>query len=85
MDVQLELTHAFPWYADLSKPRQWVIFDMTFNLGLGGLKKFEKFLRAVEVGNYDTAAQEMIDSEWFSQVKSRGVELVQMMRGPENV
>lgn len=87
MDVQLEVTHAFPWYADLSKPRQWVILDMTFNMGLGGLKKFEKFLRAVELGNYDTAAAEMIDSDWYEQVKNRGVELVKMMRGlgPENI
>lgn len=81
MDVQLEVTHAFPWYADLSTPRQWVILDMTFNLGLGGLKKFEKFLRAVELGNYDTAAEEMLDSLWSRQVKSRALELAGMMRG----
>lgn len=82
-DVQLEVTHAFPWYADLSPARQWVILDMCFNLGLDGLKGFPKFLKAVEMGAYETAAAEMIDSQWFGQVKSRGVELVQMMRGTE--
>lgn len=85
MDVQLEVTHAFPWYADLSTARQWVILDMCFNLGLDGLRGFTKFLKAVEMGAYETAAAEMIDSQWYAQVKSRGVELVQMMRGPENV
>jgi lysozyme len=85
MDVQLEVTHAFPWYADLSQPRQWVILDMVFNMGLGGVRKFEKFLKAVELGNYDTAADEMLDSLWARQVKSRALELAQMMRGPETV
>lgn len=83
-DVQLEVTHAFPWYADLSTARQWVILDMCFNLGLDGLRGFTKFLQAVEMGAYETAAAEMIDSQWYAQVKNRGVELVQMMRGPEN-
>jgi len=82
-DVQLEVTHAFPWYAELSPPRQWVILDMAFNLGLAGLKKFARFLQAVELGNYDTAADEMLDSVWARQVKGRALELAQMMRGSE--
>ena len=80
-DIQLEVTHAFPWYTDLTQPRQWVILDMTFNLGLAGLKKFVKFLQAVELGNYDTAADEMLDSLWAKQVKDRALELAGMMRG----
>ena len=85
MDVQLEVMHVFPWYADLTTPRQWVILDMCFNVGLGGLKKFEKFLKAVELGNYDTAADEMLDSLWAKQIKSRAMELAQMMRGSAEV
>lgn len=77
--------HAFPWFADLSESRQDVILNMCFNLGLAGLKKFTKFLRAVELGNYDTAADEMLDSLWAKQVKSRALELAGMMRGPESV
>lgn len=80
-DVQLEVTHAFPWYAELSQPRQWVILDMVFNMGLGGVRKFKKFIQAVELGNYDTAADEMLDSLWAKQVKGRALELAQMMRG----
>ena len=77
--------HAFPWFADLSDDRKDVILNMCFNLGLAGLKKFAKFLQAVELGNYDTAADEMLDSLWSRQVKSRALELAGMMRGPENV
>ncbi|MGL5936040.1 MAG: glycoside hydrolase family protein [Cetobacterium sp.] len=84
-DVQLEVTHTFPWYAELSQPRQWVILDMCFNLGLHGLLEFRKFLKAVEMGAYETAANEMVESRWFGQVKGRGIELAQMMRGSESV
>jgi len=85
MRCEDDCLHAFPWFADLSEPRQHVMLNMCFNLGLAGLKKFAKFLTAVELGNYDTAADEMLDSLWAKQVKSRALELAQMMRGIETV
>lgn len=85
--VENECLHAFPWFAELSEARQDVILNMCFNLGLAGLKKFKKFLKAAEMGAYETAAHEMMDSDWAEQVKGRATELAQMMRGvgPENV
>lgn len=77
--------HEFPWFADLSEQRQWVIVDMRFNLGLAGLKQFKKFLRHVELGDYDSAADEMLKSKWAQQVKGRATELAAMMRGSEPV
>ena len=78
-----ECLHAFPWFADLSEQRKDVILNMCFNLGLAGLRKFKKFLKAVEMGAYETAAHEMMDSDWAEQVKGRALELAQMMRGTE--
>lgn len=83
LDVQLEVSHAFPWYADLTEQRQWVIVDMCFNLGLTRLSKFVKFLKAMELGNYDTAANEMLDSLWAKQVKGRAIELANIIRGSQ--
>ena len=85
MRVEDDCLHAFPWFADLSDDRKDVILNMCFNLGLSGLKKFAKFLQAVELGNYDTAADEMLSSLWARQTKGRAIELAQLMRGPENV
>ncbi|MDH4235612.1 MAG: glycoside hydrolase family protein [Nitrospira sp.] len=79
--VENECLHVFPWFSELSEARQEVILNMCFNLGLAGLKKFTKFLKAVELGNYDTAADEMLESLWAKQVKSRALELASMMRG----
>lgn len=84
-DAKNDCLHAFPWFAELTEPRQWVLIDMCFNLGLPRLKKFVKFLRAAELGDYDTAADEMLASLWSRQVKSRALELANLMRGPEVV
>lgn len=77
--------HAFPWFADLTQPRQAALIDMCFNLGLSRLKGFKKFLSAMEQGNYETAATEMLDSLWAKQVGVRAVELAQLMRGVDHV
>lgn len=80
-----ECLHAFPWFADLTLPRQWVMIDMCFNMGLAKLLVFKKFLQAMSLGDYDTAANEMLDSLWAKQVKNRALELATMIRGTEQV
>ena len=37
-------------------------------------------LKALEDGNYDKVADEMLDSKWAKQVKGRSIELAEMMR-----
>lgn len=73
--------HTFPWFAELTESRQDVIVNMCFNLGLKGLLGFKKFLKAVELGNYETAAHEMMDSDWAEQVGARALRLARIMRG----
>lgn len=75
-----DCVHAFPWFADLSVPRQWVLVDMCFNLGLTKLRQFAKMMQALSLGEYETAAQEMLDSDWATQVGSRATELAHLMR-----
>lgn len=58
-----------------------VLVNMVFNLGRPRLSKFKNMLAAVNDKNYTTAADEMIDSKWYRQVKRRGEELVEIMRG----
>ena len=57
-----------------------VLVNMAFNLGRTRLSKFKKMLGHVEEKNYLMAANEMIDSKWYRQVKTRGVELVNSMK-----
>lgn len=84
-DAYNDCLHAFPWFADLTQSRQWAMIDMCFNLGLTRLLGFKKFLQAMELGDYETAANEMLDSLWAKQVKGRALELAQLIRGTEQV
>jgi len=59
---------------------QRVLVNMAFNLGRSRLGKFKNMITAVNEGNYEKAADEMVDSKWYRQVKTRGVELVEIMR-----
>lgn len=72
--------HAFSWFAHLSETRQRVMIDMCFNLGLTKLSKFVKFLAAMASSDYDTAATEMLDSTWATQVGQRATTLATMIR-----
>ena len=52
------------------------LVNMCFNLGETGLSEFRRFLAAVIAQNWKTAAIEIIDSDWFDQVKMRAVRIV---------
>ena len=80
-DARNDCLHAFPWFSELDEARQWVLVNMCFNLGLTKLKGFYRFLTAVEMGQYDQAATEMLDSLWARQVKKRAHELAALMQG----
>lgn len=80
-DATNDCLHAFPWFADLTQERQWVIISMVFNVGLAGVKKFVRMLGYLELGDYDGAAREMHESRWAKQVGIRADELIVMMKG----
>ena len=70
------------FWSTLSPKRQNVLVNMVFNLGLGGVKKFKKFIQALEEKDYGRASLEMLDSKWAKQVGDRATELsIQMKNG----
>jgi len=75
-----ELNRNVPWWNDLNEARQAVMVNLCFNLGWPRLSLFENMLDAAEKGNWDRAADELMDSKWFSQVGLRGLELVEQLR-----
>lgn len=81
--AQREVQSAFIWWPKLTEARRFVLVDMCFNLGLSGLKKFTKMLTALEAGDFDTAADEMLNSRWAGQVGRRARENAAMMKSGE--
>jgi len=71
-------------FHELSEPRQQVLIDMAFNLGGDiGLLKFKKMLTALTSNDFATAAAEMLNSKWATQVGNRSKRLALMMK--ENI
>ena len=77
--AQTDLLTALPWCFSLSVPRYCVLWNMTFNMGIGHLLEFRLMLAAVREANYPEAAKQMMNSLWASQVKERAVELAEQM------
>ncbi len=50
------LAATLPNWNTYPAPAQEALFDMAFNLGLGGLKKFPSLLAAADAGHWDVAA-----------------------------
>jgi lysozyme len=71
---------TFPWFVRLDPVRQRVCVDMRFCLGPSKFRQFKKMIAALRKQDYATAADEIVDSEFYRQTKSRGVRLARWMR-----
>ena len=67
-------------FASLPDQVQRVLVNMAFNLGRSRLGKFKNMITAVNEGNWQKAADEMVDSRWYNQVGNRSIELENWMR-----
>ncbi len=73
--VTTELDRNLEWWIHLPEDIQRVLANMCFNLGITRLLKFKKFLAALEEHDWETAAVEMMDSRWATQVGPRAIRL----------
>jgi len=53
---------------------------MMFNMGRTRLSKFKGMKRGVDSRDWNAAADEMVDSNWYRQVTNRADRLVMRMR-----
>lgn len=74
-----ELDDKLPWWRKMEEPRQAVLLNMAFNMGVPKLLGFKRFLAAAESENWNSAAYEMGDSRWAEQVINRSRELITQM------
>ena len=82
-DVEIVLSDCetlYPDYYDLPEEVQLIIANMMFNMGRPRLSKFKGMKRGVDTRDWDTAADEMVDSGWYRQVTNRAERLVKRMR-----
>ena len=58
---------------------QRVLVNMTFNMGMTRLSKFQNFKKAIESNDWKQAAVEGRDSRWYNQVTNRAERLMTML------
>ena len=82
-DIETVLSDCELLYDDfehLPEDAQLIIANMMFNLGYPRLKKFVGMKSGVDARDWNKAADEMIDSNWYKQVPNRAGRLVKRMR-----
>ena len=67
-------------FDELPEEVQQIIANMMFNMGRTRLSKFRGMKRGVDARDWNAAADEMVDSRWYSQVNNRASRLVDRMR-----
>ena len=79
--IQKEVEH-WTFMESLSEPRQAVLLDMVFNMGISrfNANTWVKTFAAIQDNDWEKAANEMLESKWAKQVGQRAIRLSQMMR-----
>ena len=75
-----QLLNSFPWMGEFNDARISAMVNFTFNVGIGTVKKFKNTLSYMQSGDWDKAADEMMDSRWARQVGNRAVEVTEQIR-----
>jgi len=81
--VKAQIAQKLPWFTALDEPRQAVLIQMAFQMGIDGLMGFTNTLGAVRDQRYPQAAENMRQSLWAKQTPKRAVRLAYQMETGE--
>ena len=70
----------FPFFDSLPSDCKDVLMEMCYQLGVTGVSRFKKALKAMEDGDWEKAADEMLDSKWAKQTPNRAKEMSNIIR-----
>ena len=79
-DADAIAKQLFDNFGDLTEPRKAVLVNMAFNLGLKKLAAFAMLRSAISSGQWEQAADDMLESMWSKQVGQRAIRLAEQMR-----
>ena len=80
-DIRTVLFERQDWW-DHGRARRDVLVEMSYQLGVRGCINFKRMWIALHLPtpDYETAADEMLDSRWAKQTPERAEELARIMR-----
>ncbi len=80
IDRTIQECEQWDWFRDLQPSQQSVLIQLCFQLGYPRLTKFKRMLAALAEQDYETAADELLDSRFAEQVPRRAARLAEQMR-----
>ena len=75
-----ELAVRVPCWDEQPEIVQEALANMAYQLGVNGLLKFKRMLRAVALRHYGEAARHALDSKWAEQTPNRARRVANMIR-----
>ena len=81
-DIELclnELMERLNYFETLPTEVQETLVNLCFNMGISRLMKFQLMLGAIQAGQYELAAKELLDSRYARQVGKRAEELAAIL------
>jgi len=69
----------YAWFTSQDSVRQAAITNMAFNLGVAGLLHFPHFLGYLQAKQYESAAAELVNTPWHTQVGARADRIIAMI------
>jgi len=81
--IQFELEKHISFWNELNDARKYVLINMAYQMGIGGLLQFHAMLKSLGSKDYDGAAIEMKDSVWYRDFTTRASRLVKIMQSGE--
>ncbi len=67
-EAEQDVTRTWPWVAQLDGPRQAVLYELCFNLGLTRLRKFEPTMLVISARRFAEAADRLLRTKWADDV-----------------
>ena len=80
LNLVVRIHDRFQWFRNLPNTAQCVIVNMCYQLGITGVSKFRKMIKAMNRKDWNTAAAEMLDSRWAKQTPTRAKELSKIIK-----
>ena len=75
----IKMPSIIPNFDKLPKDAKLVVVDMAYNMGIPKFRGFKDFIAALSNYDYNIAAKEMVNSNWYNQVGKRSKALTQKL------
>lgn len=79
-DLIDKANNKFPFLLELPDEKADIVYEMIYQMGLNGVSRFKKMLKALEDQDFEKASVEMLDSLWAKQTPNRALKMSNKMK-----